>query len=142
LTLVIAILKIYTLHFSRIISNVLEKTPERQGNSTVAVTTSDETHPTFVPRSTLYYWPDTPTKPQRDQSYGHRPLMRQHTRLFLRQPGPGLEGIASHLQALVSLTWLILVCLIVAESGPTTLVPQFSAIQDLDGMWNTHSLST
>jgi hypothetical protein len=103
LTLVNAILKIYTLHYSRIILNDLKKTPERRANgidATVAVTTSDKTHPTFVPKSTPYYWPDTPTKPQQDQSYWHRPLTRQHARLFLRQPGPpgaGLKGMPNHL---------------------------------------------
>ena len=43
LTLIIAILKIYALHFSRIISNDLEKIPEHQGNSTIAVTMSNKT---------------------------------------------------------------------------------------------------
>jgi hypothetical protein len=143
-----AILRIYPLRCSRTSSISqdfkfkLERTPERRGNDTnsVAVTTSDKTHFTFVPKSTPYYWPDTPIKPRRDQSY-RQPLTRQHARLFLRQPGPspvGLKGMPNHL-LIPSLTDPGTFAAF--ESGPAPLVPQFSTIQNIDGMCYAPSLS-
>jgi hypothetical protein len=130
------------LRYSRI-SLKEEQTPERLGISTLAVTTSDRTHPTFIPRFSPYYWPDTPTKPPRDRSFP-RPLKRQHAKLFVRQSGlpeaelPRVEGTTLSPKSL----WLILIYLIDFEFGPQLLLPHFSPIQDVDGIYYAHSLGS
>ena len=120
-----------------------EQTPERLGvHSTLAVTTCNRTHPTFIPRFSPYYWPDTPTKPPRDRSFP-RPLKRQHAKLFVRQSGlpeaelPGVEGMTLSPKSL----WLILIYLIDLEFGPQ-LVLHFSPIQDVDSTYHEHSLGS